>query len=60
MKGNTTLKTSAVGRLGAWGMVFFLGLILSACGNKGDLYLPAPEAAQIEQTAEQMLEQQGK
>ena len=53
MKGNTTLKTSAVGRLGVWGMVFFLSLILSACGNKGDLYLPAPEVVQSEQTVEQ-------
>lgn len=53
MQRRTTLKTNMTGRLGVCSAAFFLLLTVSACGNKGDLYLPAPETAQAEQTTEQ-------
>ena len=38
----------------AWGFVFVaLLLAMTACGQKGDLYLPAPPAETADQAADQ-------
>ena len=38
----------------AWGFVLIvLLLVLTACGQKGDLYLPAPQTETVDQEADQ-------
>ncbi|MBL4761962.1 MAG: lipoprotein [Gammaproteobacteria bacterium] len=57
MQRRTTLKTSTAGRLRVCSLAFFLTLILTACGNKGDLYLPASDMAPAKETAQTELSQ---